>query len=276
MLNSFTESFMKYMIESYDEEVKESPYELELLSLEKIADTMSLEEVVKRRFSKKRGSLGDRVNNVLVSISEKIKDAIGTAALATVLTSSSLLMLVGYDAALSNKMGVEPETNRIVRSIEDLFKDKTEEEIKTVATGETQATEVVEKAQATKVVKEPKADEQEETKADITDVSEEELSEGVEPEKEKDEETPDLLDEETKELSEKVAELGEGIEKINDSGAEVTKEELEAALEQANELEAQVKEEIKKTEHKVQGNIKAIKNEQFKNFWCGVSDGWNN
>ena len=133
MLNSFTESFMKYMIESYDEEVKESPYELELLSLEKIADTMSLEEVVKRRFSKKRGSLGDRVNNVLVSISEKIKYAIETAALATVLTSSSLLMLVGYDAALSNKMGVEPQTNRIVRSIEDLFKDKTEEEIKNAA-----------------------------------------------------------------------------------------------------------------------------------------------
>lgn len=133
MSNSFTESFMKYMVESYDEEVTESPYELELLSLEKIADNISLEEVVKRGFSKKRGTLGDRVNDTLVSISEKIKHAIGTSTLATVLTTSSLLLLCGYDATLSNKMGVEPTTNTIIRSIEDLFKDKAEEEIKNAA-----------------------------------------------------------------------------------------------------------------------------------------------
>ena len=76
---------------------------------------LTLEEVVKRGFSKKRGTLGDRVNDTLVSISEKIKHAIGTATLATVLTTSSLLLLCGYDATLSNKMGVEPTTNTITR-----------------------------------------------------------------------------------------------------------------------------------------------------------------
>ena len=88
------------------------------------------------------------------------------------------------------------------------------------------------------------------------------------PEKEQNE---GLLDDVTETAAKELAETGKNLENAE------TVEQLEQELEKVNNIEKSLQEEIKKNTEKAKDrNYTTRVNERFAEFWCGVSDGWNN
>ena len=81
----------------------------------------------------------------------------------------------------------------------------------------------------------------------------------------------DLIDGDVKELIDEVGKVGDTLNSEELKGENAT-ELISHELEHAKELEEKLKEKVNESEK----DIKAVRNEQFCNFWCGVSDGWNN
>ena len=78
-----------------------------------------------------------------------------------------------------------------------------------------------------------------------------------------------IVDEETKELIDEVASVGEALERGDEL---ITEEAIGKELEHVEELEKKLTEKVNESSK----NVKNIKTERFRDFWCGVSDGWNN
>ena len=100
---------------------------------------------------------------------------------------------------------------------------------------------------------------------------EETNDEGTQDAPEKEQKNEELLDDVTETAAKELAETGKNLENAE------TVEQLEQELEKVNNIEKNLQEEIKKNTEKAKDRDYTTRvNERFAEFWCGVSDGWNN